>query len=164
MPGATPSPEALAAWAALQGRFTGELMNDIVPFVEKTYRVRSDPGSRAIAGLSMGGGQTQRVLVAHPDAFAYVAIWSAGAAGRERPRRSRRTPPRSWPRRRRSTRPIRLLSIRVGEKDFALTGSRNLSELLTTHGIEHTLEVNDGGHTWINWRLYLSELLPLLFR
>ena len=59
---------------------------------------------------------------------------------------------------------IRLLSIRVGEKDFALPGSRNLSELFTKHGIEHTLEVNEGGHTWLNWRLYLSELLPRLFR
>jgi enterochelin esterase family protein len=78
VPGTTPSPEAAAALAASQARFTSELMKDVVPFVEKTYRVRAEAKSRAIAGLSMGGGQTQRILAAHPDAFAYVAIWSAG--------------------------------------------------------------------------------------
>jgi enterochelin esterase family protein len=163
VPGETPSPEDRAARAAHRARFTSELMNDVVPFVERTYRVRSDPGSRAIAGLSMGGGHTQRVVGSHPDAFAYVGIWSAGvrpegteafesyaAALLATPKKANET--------------IRLLSIRVGEKDFALPGSRNLSEVFTEHGIEHTLEVNEGGHTWINWRLYLSELLPRLFR
>jgi enterochelin esterase family protein len=58
----------------------------------------------------------------------------------------------------------RLLSIRVGDEDFALPGCRNLSELLKRHQVEHELVVNGGGHTWINWRLYLSELLPRLFR
>ena len=111
----------------------------------------------------MGGGQTQRVLTTHPDAFAYVAIWSAGV----RPERAEAfeggaasflAAPDEV------NEAVRLLSIRVGEKDFALAGSRKLSELLTKHEIEHTLEVNEGGHTWINWRLYLSELLPRLFR
>jgi para-nitrobenzyl esterase len=163
VPGTTPSPEARAAAAALRQKFVSELMDDVVPFVEQAYRVRTEPGSRAIAGLSMGGGQTQRVLAAHPEAFAYVAIWSAGvrpegteafeesaAAFLSEPKKANDA--------------IRLLSIRVGEKDFALPGSRNLSELFTKHGIEHTLEVNEGGHTWLNWRLYLSELLPRLFR
>ena len=56
------------------------------------------------------------------------------------------------------------VAIRAGEKDFALPGTRNLSELLTKHKIDNKLQVNGGGHTWLNWRLYLSELLPLLFR
>jgi para-nitrobenzyl esterase len=163
VPGQTRSPEARAAYAALQARFTSELMNDVVPFVEKTYRVRTDPGDRAIAGLSMGGGQTQRVLATHPGAFGYVAIWSAGV----RPESTREFEEQAAslladPEKANET--IRLLSIRVGEDDFTLAGCRNLDELLTQHGIEHTLEVNDGGHTWINWRRYLSELLPKLFR
>ena len=53
-------------------------MTDVVPFVERHFRVAPRPESRAIAGLSMGGGQTQRVLGSHPGAFAYVAVWSAG--------------------------------------------------------------------------------------
>jgi para-nitrobenzyl esterase len=163
VPGQPPSPEALAAYARLQARFTSELMNDVVPFVEKTYRVRTDPGSRAIAGLSMGGGQTQRVVTTHPDAFAYVAVWSAGV----RPDSSDafvEDAAAFFAEPDKVNDAIRLFSIRVGGDDFTLDGCRHLSELLTEHGIENTLEVNDGGHTWINWRLYLSELLPKLFR
>jgi enterochelin esterase family protein len=162
-PGTTPSPEVASALAAAQARFTSELMGDVVPFVEKTYRVRPEPRSRAIAGLSMGGGQTQRILSAHPDAFADFAIWSAGVRpeGTEAFEKEATTlladPAKT-------NRSIRLLSIRVGDKDFTLAGCRNLDELLTKHKVEHKLQVNGGGHTWINWRLYLSELLPLLFR
>jgi enterochelin esterase-like enzyme len=131
--------------------------------VEKTYRVRADAGSRAIAGLSMGGGQTQRVLASHPDAFAYVAIWSAGVRPEgteafETEAASLLAAPEK------ANKSIRLLSIRVGDEDFTLSGCRNLDEILKRHGIEHTLQVNGGAHTWLNWRLYLSELLPKLFR
>jgi len=163
VPGTTPSPEVAAALAASQARFTSELMNDVVPFVEKTYRVRPDARSRAIAGLSMGGGQTQRVLTSHPEAFAYVAIWSAGVRAEaseafEKDAAAFLSDPGKI------NKSIRLLSVRVGDKDFTLAGCRNLSELLVKHKIEHRLQVNTGGHTWINWRLYLSELLPQLFR
>jgi para-nitrobenzyl esterase len=163
VPGTTPTPEVAAALAAAQARFTSELMKDVVPFVEKTYRVRPEARSRAIAGLSMGGGQTQRVLAAHPDAFAYVAIWSAGvrpegAGAFEKEAASFLAAPAK------AGKEIRLLSIRAGEKDFALPRSRNLDELLTKNRIEHEFQVNGGGHTWVNWRLYLSELLPRLFR
>lgn len=161
--GTTPSPEVLAAMAASQARFTSELMKDVLPFVERSYRVEAEAKSRALAGLSMGGGQTQRVMTAHPDAFACFAIWSAGlrpeaTAAFEKDAAAFLSAPEKV------NRQIRLLSIRVGEKDFALPGTRNLVEVLKKHGIEHRLEVNGGGHTWINWRLYLSELLPQLFR
>jgi enterochelin esterase family protein len=163
VPGATPTPEALARWAALQARFTSELMNDIVPCVERTFRVEADPGSRALAGLSMGGGQTQRVLTSHPDAFDYVAIWSAGVRpDRDEAFEEDAAAFLAAPDEINET--LRLLSIRVGKDDFALEGSRHLSDVLTEHGIEHTFALSGGGHTWINWRHYLNELLPQLFR
>jgi enterochelin esterase family protein len=68
-PGATPTPEVAAARAALADRFTHELMDDVVPHVEKSFRVIADRDHRAIAGLSMGGGQTLRVVTVHPDDF-----------------------------------------------------------------------------------------------
>ncbi len=58
---------------------------------------------------------------------------------------------------------LTLLSLRVGEKDFALPGMRNLSELLETHGFDVVYEESAGGHTWINWRKYLRDLAPRLF-
>jgi enterochelin esterase-like enzyme len=164
-PAATASggPPDPAVVATLQERFTNELMNDIVPFVEKHFRVQSGKDHRAIAGLSMGGGQTLRVVTSHPEAFAYAAIWSAGVnpqttgdfekrasaflSGAEKINRS-----------------MRLLSISVGDKDFALPGAKNLSEVATKHGIKHELHISGGGHTWINWRRYLHDLAPRLFR
>src|SRR5262249_22780732 len=63
-PGAKLDP---AEMAALQDRFTNELLKDVVPHVEKHFQVKPGPENRALAGLSMGGGQTTRVLTAHPD-------------------------------------------------------------------------------------------------
>jgi enterochelin esterase family protein len=160
-PGTPPSPEALAARTALQERFTHELMREIVPFVEKNFRVQSGREHRAIAGLSMGGGQTLRVITTHPDQFAYVAVWSAGI-GRDGA---------DWEKRNEEflrkadalNRDVKLFSIAVGDKDFALAGSKALSETLTKHGVRNELYVSGGGHTWINWRKYLRDLAPRLF-
>ena len=107
----------------------------------------------------MGGGQTLRVVTTHPDQFAYVAIWSAGISAGT---------PRDFEKRNAAflenadkvNKLVKLLSISVGDKDFALAGSKALSELLKKHGIKHELHVSGGGHTWINWRHYLNELRP----
>ncbi len=157
-----------AAWRtaadANQARMARHIAEDIVPFIEKTYRVNSGPEHRALAGLSMGGGQTTRVLTATPDLFSVYAIWSAsiGDDGGQQ-----------WAEKNaaflasadRLNRNIRLLSICVGEKDAgALKGSRALDEQLTSHGIRHEMHVSGGAHTWINWRQYLQALAPRLFQ
>jgi enterochelin esterase-like enzyme len=161
-PGTTPPPEVAAALEAAQERFTNELLKDVVPFVEKNYRVVPDREHRALAGLSMGGGQTLRVVTGNPDQFAYVGVWSAGmgrdaadfekrhAAFLENPDKVNRL--------------VKLFSISVGDKDFTAAGSRNLAELLEKRGIKNELHVSGGGHTWINWRHYLCDLAPRLFR
>jgi enterochelin esterase family protein len=162
-PGSAPSPEFRAAMETLQNRFTDELMKEVVPFVERTYRVKSGAENRAIAGLSMGGGQALRVITTRPGRFSYIAIWSAGLFGRNAD---------DWANRNAEflsgagsfNKGVKLLSICVGDKDFALAGTKELSEALRSHGIEHELHVSGGGHTWINWRHYLSELAPRLFR
>ncbi len=161
-PGGKASPEFAAAMAAAQERFTNELLKEVVPFVEKHYRVRAGRENRALAGLSMGGGQTLRVLTTHPDKFAYIGIWSAGlfggnAADFEKRNAAFFKDPEAV------NRSVKLLSICVGDKDFALNGSKALAELFKKHGIHHQLHISGGGHTWINWRHYLSELAPRLF-
>ena len=159
-PGSPPDP---AVTAALQERFTNELMKDVIPFVEKNYRVVAGRESRAIAGLSMGGGQTTRVITSNPDQFAYVAVWSAGVNPQTTAEFEKRaitfleSPDKI-------NKQIKLLSITVGDKDFALAGSRNLAEVLNKRGIKHELKITGGGHTWINWRRYLNDYAQQLFR
>jgi enterochelin esterase-like enzyme len=155
-------PEGPAGKFAAQDRFTDELLKDVVPFVEKTYRVQADGENRAIAGLSMGGGQTLRVITTHPEKFAYAGVWSAGLGPNAADFEKRNAA--FLDRADEVNKQVKLFSISVGDKDFAYAGSRNLSELLTRHGIRNELHVSGGGHTWINWRHYLNEFAPKLFR
>jgi enterochelin esterase-like enzyme len=160
-PGTTPSPDVAAAMAALQNRFVNELMKEIMPIVEKNFRVRADRDHRALAGLSMGGGQTLQVIVSNPDQFAYVAVWSAGIGQNAADWESRNAAFLDNPK---INEWIKLFSISVGDKDFTLNGSKALAEVLTRHGIKNRLHLSGGGHTWINWRHYLNDLAPLLFQ
>jgi enterochelin esterase family protein len=147
---------------AFQDRFTNELLKDIVPVVEKTFRVQTGRDNRAIAGLSMGGGQTLRVATTHPDQFAYVAVWSAGIGAKAE--NFEKTNAAYLGKAAEVNKVVKLFSICVGKSDFAYNGSKALSEVLTKHGIHNDLHVSGGGHTWINWRHYLNELAPKLFR
>ena len=54
--------------------FNSELFNDCIPLVEKTYRVKTDKDSRALAGLSMGGIQTLNACITHPEYFSYIGV------------------------------------------------------------------------------------------
>jgi enterochelin esterase-like enzyme len=159
-PGVPPDP---AVAAALQDRFTNELMKDILPVIEKNFRVLTGRENRAIAGLSMGGGQTTRVLTSHPDQFAYVGIWSAGVNPQSNADFEQRNAA-FLSAADKHNRQIKLLSISVGDKDFALPGSKNLAELLKKSRIKHEFHLSGGGHTWINWRAYLREYAQALFR
>jgi enterochelin esterase family protein len=157
--GERPSPEAMVA---AQDRFTNELLKDVIPYVEKHYHVVADPGHRAIAGLSMGGGQTLRVVTSHPGHFAYVGVWSAGIGQNAADFEKRNA--NFLDSAEKANKQVRLFSISVGDKDLTLAGSKNLSEVLSKHGIKNELQVSGGGHTWINWRHYLNEFAPQLFR
>jgi len=146
-----------------QERFSHELMGSVVPFVEASFRVRADPANRAIAGLSMGGGQTMRVLRDHPDQFAYVGIWSSGlfsqaaddyvAVNRDFLMHAEHV-----------NDSVEILSLVVGSEDFARPGAEALAQVYADHGIVHELELTGGGHTWLNWRAYLRDFAPRLFR
>jgi enterochelin esterase family protein len=161
VPGAPPDP---AVTAALQDRFVSELLKDVVPFVEKNYRVLTGRDNRAIAGLSMGGGQTTRVITTNPDQFAYVAVWSAGVNPQTTADFEKRAAA-LLDHADQANKQIKLFSISCGEKDpLAFNGSKNLAEILKKHGVQHEVHISGGGHTWINWRHYLNELAPRLFQ
>jgi enterochelin esterase family protein len=161
--GSLPRPPAGASRAEMQDRFTNELLKDVVPHVEKNYRVLTGRDNRALAGLSMGGGQTLRVVTTHPDQFAYVAVWSAGLFGGNTADFEKQNA-KFLARADEVNKQVKLFAITVGEKDFALAGSKALAEVLKKHRIKNELRLTEGGHTWINWRRYLNELAPRLFR
>jgi enterochelin esterase family protein len=155
-------PAWVKAMSEVQQRFASELLTDIVPLVEKRFRVREGMENRALAGLSMGGMQTLATVTGHPDQFAYVGVWSAGIL----------EDPADWEKRNATfldnadkiNKTMKLLSISIGDKDFLLDFSRNLTELLKKHGVKHEEKVTGGAHTWIVWRQYLHDFAPQLFR
>lgn len=101
-------------------------------------------------------------MTANPDKFAYVGVWSAGIGQNVEDFEKRNEAFLGNPDK--VNKQVKLFWIGVGDKDFALTGSKNLAELLKKRGINNELHVSGGGHTWINWRHYLNEVAPLLFR
>ncbi len=152
------------AGAAAQERFAEELLKTVIPYVEKNYRVLATRDNRAIAGLSMGGGQTLRVAPANLDKFAYIGVWSSGVNQQTTADFEKRnaaffeTPEKT-------NKAVKLFWIGVGEKDtLANASAKNLASVLKAHGIKHEFHESDGGHTWINWRHYLNEYAQLLFR
>ena len=168
MPQATAAPAAAtgapAAVNPAQELFADELLKNVIPYVEKNFRALTKPTDRAIAGLSMGGGQTIRVAFTNPDMWGYVGIWSSGVNPQTTGEFQKRYAAvlgdpdklnRQW----------KLLSVSVGSKDpLAGTSAKNLEELLTVRKIQHKFHESDGAHTWINWRHYLNDYAPLLFR
>ncbi len=157
-------PQDPVAQIAFQDRFASELLKDIVPFVEKTYRAMPGSANRAIGGLSMGGGQTTRIVTTNPDAFAYVAVWSAGVnpqVGADFLKRNEAFLSSAD----KVNKQIKLFSLSCGEKDtLAFAGSQNLDEILKKHNIKHETAITSGAHTWINWRRYLNDYAQKLFR
>lgn len=145
-------------------RFAEELMENVMPYVEQNYAVTANRDNRAIAGLSMGGGQTLYVLPRNLDKFAYAGVWSMGI-GRPASPNFEQDNAAFLDNAERTNKELKLFWIAVGEKD-ALVGesAHNLDQLLTAKGIRHEFHVTEGGHTWINWRHYLDDYAQLIFR
>jgi len=173
MGGARPTtPEAIAARIAtiakLHDAFVSDLLTSIIPCVEKTYRVLATRENRAIAGLSMGGAETLRAAPSNLDKFAWIGVFSMGLqegvnAGVNSDFVERNATFFADPEK--TNQQIKLFWISVGKDDRTVTdGPKRLSETLTAHHIRHEYHETEGGHTWINWRLYLRDFSQLLFR
>jgi enterochelin esterase-like enzyme len=135
-----------------------DLLQDVIPFVERKFRTREGADNRAIGGLSMGGGHTANISFANPKHFSYVVIMSAGANNADQ------NYPEFFKNPDAINKQFKLLWIGVGKDDFALNGSKSLSDLLTKHNIKHTFRLTEGRHEWVIWRHYLHEVAPLLFK
>ena len=168
---------AVPATPASREEFIKEFMTDILPFVEKNYRVRTDRASRAIAGLSMGGGQTLNIAIPNLEKFAYIGVYSAGLSGGGGGRGTAGTSGapaahygESWEKQHLATldnaslkKGLKLLWFGIGKEDAALANSRAAADLLKKHGFNPVFHESEGGHTWPNWRDYLVIFAPQLF-
>lgn len=139
--------------------FGRDLLEDLIPFVESNYRADRDREHRAIAGLSMGGGESLGIGLSHLDHFSYVIGMSAAVRGPDFSKNfaSLIADPAA------SNRKLKLLWTGCGTEDSLFAPNRAFSEFLTKNGIEHKFFESSGAHTWMVWRRYLHEVAPLLF-
>jgi enterochelin esterase family protein len=153
--------------------FTKDFLNDIMPYVEKNYRVFTDREHRALAGLSMGGSQTLNVAISNLDRFAYIGVFSSGVFGIARGRGgdagadARPT----WEEQHREAldnaelkKGLKLVWFATGKEDFLIETSRRTVDMLKKHGFDVVYNETPGAHTWTNWRNYLNEFAPRLFQ
>lgn len=137
---------------------TNCLLQEILPEVARIYHTSSDRDMNAITGLSMGGGQSLSIGLTHLDRFAWIGSFSGAITMINDPARVFENLKAS------TNAQIRLLWIACGVDDFLIEPNRQFHAMLKTKQIKHTYIETPGAHTWSNWRQYLTELLPLLFR
>jgi enterochelin esterase family protein len=154
---AAPAAGAMGGDAALYER---DLLEDIIPMIDRKYRTVADRRQRAIVGFSMGGGQAGRFGLANLDRFSQVGIMSAGMQGTATSEPFASITANVA----RTNDQIDLLWIACGTEDTAVKGARTLRDTLKAAGIEHTYVETPGGHHWRVWRRYLRDLAPLLFK
>lgn len=151
-----------------RAEFLKEFLTDIVPLVERQYRVRAERNGRAIAGLSMGGGQTLNIAIPNLDTFAYVGVFSAGlsggGAGQPSAADAFETANRTALDNERAKKGLKLLWFSTGRDDPAMANTKNALNLLKKHGFTPVFQESAGAHTWENWRDYLVIFAGEIFK
>lgn len=138
-------------------RFRDALLTEVIPQVEKMYRASKERGSRAIAGLSMGGAESLFTGLNAIDRFAWIGAFSAGGTSTEYAATFPTLDARA-------NSQINLLWMACGTEDRLIEGNRKFRDWLQSKGVEHTWVETPGAHTWMVWRRNLATFAPLLFR
>jgi enterochelin esterase family protein len=139
--------------------FEQDLMENVKPLIESQYRVSKAREDRAIAGLSMGGGQALTIGLPHLDQFAYVGSFSSGnlaSGGVTRYAQFLADPAAA-------NRQLRAFYISCGSADNRLEGTRKFDQAPTEKGIDHVFHVIPGGHAYVVFRRNLAEFAQMLF-
>jgi enterochelin esterase family protein len=160
--GAPPAPGPGGRPTLGANAFEKDFVQDIRPYVEKHYRVLTDRNSRAIAGLSMGGAQTLNISLDNLADYGYVGVFSSGLLFRNLQQWEQENAAKLDDAKAKEG--LKLLWLSTGSQDFLLNGTRQTVDLLKKHGFSPVFKESAGGHTWINWRDYLNEFAPQLFR
>ena len=133
--------------------FKNVLFNDIIPMVEKNYRVIADPQHRAYAGLSMGGMQAREITLANPDKFAYVGSFSSGAWNVDQVKGSEGF-----------AKNVKLLFMSGGGKENmgCVEAAKNIKEQVGMNAVGY--ESPGTAHEWHTWRRSLYQFAQLIFK
>lgn len=150
---------SLREWDNLQ-EFQKDFKNYILPFVEKNYRVRTDPEGRAIAGFSGGGGTSLYIGLGNPDLFAWVCGYAPGMRPEEFERNN--AVPFANPKLTNSR--LKLFWLGCGTEDMVYKTLQQYVKVLDEKNIKYQTFYPDGGHTWMNCKKFLNESAQLLFK
>ena len=146
-----------ALWQRNVDKFNDALLGEVMPQVEKTYRIAKSRAAHAIAGLSMGGTESLVTGLNHPDKFAWVGAFSSGGLNTnyvaQFPALNATVNDR-----------VRLLWIACGRDDKLVKDNRQFCAWLDTKGVRHTWVETPGSHSFRVWRRDLATFAPLLFR
>ena len=136
---------------------------EIVKFIDKTYRTIPQKRSRAIAGLSMGGFHSKFISQNNPDMFNYIGLFSAAIGVTD----ANISPIYQDNDKKLATlfsKKPALYWIGIGNEDFLFKNNTDYRKFLDEHHYPYTYMETGGGHIWRNWRIYLTEFVPLLFK
>ena len=147
------APDKVEAFA----NFESDLLNDLIPFIEQNYPVIKDRVHRAIAGLSMGGGQSLNFGLGNLDKFAWVGGFSSAP--------NTKTPEELVPDPVKAKQQLKLLWISCGDKDRLITFSKRTHDYLEANNVPHIYRViPDGQHDFRVWKESLYMFSKLLFK
>jgi len=136
--------------------FENDLIKDIVPFVEANYSVKADRESRALAGLSMGGGQSLNIGLANLDTFAWVGGFSSAP--------NTNPPEQLVPEAEKATKQLKLLYLSCGNKDGLIRISQGVHAYLKEKSVPHIWHVDEHAHDFQHWKKGLYNFAQLIFK
>lgn len=146
----------------MNGKFE-ESFPDVIKFIESNYRVKAEKSGRAIAGLSMGGYHSLHISRFYPNTFDYVGLFSA-AIMPDTQITSKVYADIDGTLKTQMKNGYKLYWIGIGKTDFLFKFNEEYRDKLDKMGMKYVYRESEGGHTWSNWRVYLSEFVPLLFK
>jgi len=146
----------------MDGKFE-ETFPDVIKFVESNYRVKAEKSGRAITGLSMGGYHSLHISRFYPNTFDYVGLFSAAIIpNAQATSKVYENIDQTLDAQMKNG--YKLYWIGMGKTDFLYKSGEEYRAKLDKLGMKYIYRESEGGHTWTNWRTYLSEFVPLLFK
>ena len=154
------------SWQGMQ-TFRSELIDNVIPFVETHYRVKKDRKSRAMCGLSMGGGQSFYIGLRDPEVFANVGVFSTGMFGGIQGASNfdlEKEVPGILTDTKTFNRQFDVFFISCGEQDPRIEYTRNIVKKMRDGGVDVRFNSYPGDHEWQVWRKSLHEFAQYLFK